>query len=72
VTLAFGAISAIILLLRMQVFFGESASVGDHLWAYAPFLMIPLGTVLGGVAASALTRRGALPPNKSLERTRDR
>jgi hypothetical protein len=71
VTFAFGAISAIILLLRIQVFFGESASVGDHLWAYAPFLMGPLGTVLGGVAASALIKRSGVPPNKSLERTRD-
>jgi hypothetical protein len=71
VTFAFGAISAIFLLLRMQVFFREGSSVGDHLWAYAPFLMAPLGTVLGGVAAYALIRRSRVPPNKSLERTRE-
>jgi hypothetical protein len=70
-TVAFGTISAVVLLLRVKVFFGEDSSFGDYIWAYAPFLMIPLGTALGGIAAFAVTRRSGVPPNKSLERTRE-
>jgi hypothetical protein len=67
---AFGTIGTVVLLLRTQVFFGEDSSFGDYIWAYIPFLMIPLGTALGGVAASALIGRSRVPPNKSLERAR--